>query len=120
MFRQANLLLAHLRRACIGHLSPQISVLDIWTHYTPWPCNQAPKGYSFLVKYPFLWRLGFLATQPRFVHVPIATATAAFVGPQVSRAYDETKPNLVVSVHPLMQVLLCAGEGMGHFLGCAP
>lgn len=90
----------------------QIDVLDIWTDYTPWPCNRLPKTYSFLVKYPFLWRLGFLTSQPRFVHVPVTTATAAFVGPQVSRAFDETRPDLVVSVHPLMQV---CGRG-----GCQP
>ncbi|KAL6770016.1 MGD1 [Auxenochlorella protothecoides x Auxenochlorella symbiontica] len=83
----------------------KIDVLDIWTDYTPWPCNRLPKTYSFLVKYPFLWRLGFLTSQPRFVHVPVTTATAAFVGPQVSRAFDETRPDLVVSVHPLMQIV---------------
>lgn len=98
---------------------PQVDILDIWTHYTPWPCSQMPKAYSFMVKYPVLWKLGFLATQPRFVHVPAATATAAFVGHQVSRAYDEVKPDLVVSVHPLMQVTvtgwlcICFGEGEG-------
>jgi 1,2-diacylglycerol 3-beta-galactosyltransferase len=35
----------------------QIDVCDIWTHYTPWPCNQLPKSYSFMVKYSVLWRL---------------------------------------------------------------
>lgn len=35
----------------------QIDVCDIWTHYTPWPCNQLPKSYNFMVKYSILWRL---------------------------------------------------------------
>lgn len=97
----------HHRHPLLPLSVPQIDVLDIWTDYTPWPCNRLPKTYSFLVKYPFLWRLGFLTSQPRFVHVPVTTATAAFVGPQVSRAFDETRPDLVVSVHPLMQVCVC-------------
>ena len=43
--------------AAVAHLPPQIEVCDIWTHYTPWPCNQPPKSYSFMVKYSVLWRL---------------------------------------------------------------
>ncbi len=35
----------------------QIDVCDIWTDYTPWPCNQLPKSYNFMVKYSILWRL---------------------------------------------------------------
>lgn len=184
---------------------------DIWTHYTPWPCNQLPKSYSFMVKYSLLWKLkwvgslfvvslcgkcfvaawkvlkscvgseepraaavafgglcsgrveemhrhlsslhlpqtelppskrhgcnprsllhsnatpaaaalllelaslprpplrppsarSFEITQPRLVHVPITTAVAAAVGRQVSQCYEHYQPDLVVSVHPLMQV----------------
>lgn len=42
--------------------------------------------------------------QPRIVHVPCATASAAVVGRRVSEAFDIYQPDLVVSVHPLMQV----------------
>lgn len=80
-----------------------IEVVDLWTHHTPWPFNQLPKSYSFMVRYPFIWRANFTATQPRLVHVPLATATAAVVGRHVSAAYDKYRPNLVLSVHPLMQ-----------------
>lgn len=41
--------------------------------------------------------------QPRLVHLPMMTATAAIVGRSVSKVYDEYEPDLVVSVHPLMQ-----------------
>lgn len=83
---------------------PQIDICDIWTDHTPWPCNRLPKSYSFLVKYPLLWRLSFLTSQPRVLHVPAATAVGAFVGRQISQAFEEYDPDLVVSVHPLMQV----------------
>ena len=81
-----------------------MDVLDIWSHHTPWPVNQSPKSYSFLVKHAFLWRATFTATQPRLVHVPTATATAAFAGRHLAEAFEQYDPDLVVSVHPLMQV----------------
>jgi hypothetical protein len=45
--------------------------------------------------------------------VPTATATAAFVGQRISEAFDLYQPDLVVSVHPLMQVRGRPGEGTG-------
>lgn len=80
-----------------------VDIVDIWTAHTPYPFNQSPKTYSFLVKYPVLWRAAFELTQPRAVHVPVSNATLAFVGRSVSEAYEIYKPDLVVSVHPLMQ-----------------
>lgn len=44
-----------------------------------------------------------MATQPRLVHVPLATTMSAFVGASVSAAYEKYNPNLIISVHPLMQ-----------------
>jgi hypothetical protein len=52
----------------------QIDVVDIWTHYTPYPFNQLPKSYSFMVKHGFLWRFGFNTTQ-----VPASTAAMALL-----------------------------------------
>lgn len=81
----------------------KVDVVDLWTAHTPWPFNELPKSYSFMVKYPFIWRANFTLTQPRIVHVPLATASAAIVGASVSEAYDLYDPDLVISVHPLMQ-----------------
>ena len=92
-----------------------MDVLDIWSHHTPWPVNQSPKSYSFLVKHAFLWRATFTATQPRLVHVPTATATAAFAGRHLAEAFEQYDPDLVVSVHPLMQVRAGGRQGLG---GC--
>jgi hypothetical protein len=44
------------------------------------------------------------ALQPRLVHVPASTLSAAIVGRRISEAFDQYQPDLVVSVHPLMQV----------------
>lgn len=71
---------------------------------SPRPALQLPKTYSFMVRYSFLWRFAFTTSQPRIMHVPTATASAAFVGQRISEAFDLYHPDLVVSVHPLMQV----------------
>lgn len=47
-------------------------------------------------------------TQPRLVHVPAQQIMGLMVGHFVSRAYAQYKPDLVVSVHPLMQVCCCS------------
>ncbi len=57
------------------------------------------------MKYPFLWRLGYTFTQPRIVHVPVQSVMGVIMGRQISEAFDRYQPDLVVSVHPLMQVL---------------
>lgn len=43
--------------------------------------------------------------QPRFVHRPTMCLTSAFVAEQLSAAFDVYDPDLVVSVHPLMQLV---------------
>jgi len=78
-------------------------IVDMWTDHTYFPFNNAAKTYSFMVKYPILWRIGYTVTQPRIVHVPAQQVMGLLVGRQVSAAYAKYRPDLVVSVHPLMQ-----------------
>lgn len=81
----------------------RFDIVDMWTEHTYFPFNGAASTYSFMVKYPILWRLGYTLTQPRIVHVPAQQIMGLLVGRQVSTAYAQYKPDLVVSVHPLMQ-----------------
>ena len=37
-----------------------VDSVDIWTEHTPWPFNQLPKSYGFLVKHAMLWRVSSL------------------------------------------------------------
>ncbi len=66
------------------------------------------------VKYPFLWRLGYTFTQPRIVHVPVQSVMGLIMGRQISEAFDRYQPDLVVSVHPLMQVSLSCCSSCGR------
>ncbi|CAI5976661.1 unnamed protein product [Closterium sp. NIES-65] len=80
-----------------------VNVVDLWTDHTPWPFNQLPKSYNFLVRHETLWKMTYYATKPKFVHQPQMAATFAFVARTVSKGLDKYKPDVMVSVHPLMQ-----------------
>ncbi|CAI7786022.1 unnamed protein product [Closterium sp. NIES-53] len=81
----------------------EVAIIDLWKEHTPWPFNQMPKSYSFLVRHETLWKVAFYATKPKFVHQPQMAATSAFVAREVSKGLDKYKPDVIVSVHPLMQ-----------------
>ena len=83
----------------------QVDYVDVWTDHTPYPFNQLPKTYSFMVRNSLIWRIGYYGQQPRFIHVPTQTVSSLFVSKQVAAAFDHYQPDLVVSVHPLMQLV---------------
>eukprot|EP00270_Netrium_digitus_P012671 TRINITY_DN4144_c0_g1_i1.p1 TRINITY_DN4144_c0_g1~~TRINITY_DN4144_c0_g1_i1.p1 ORF type:complete len:617 (+),score=138.84 TRINITY_DN4144_c0_g1_i1:117-1967(+) len=81
----------------------KVHVIDLWKEHTPWPFSELPRSYSFLVKHETLWRFTFHATKPRFVHQSQMAATSAFVAREVAKGLQRYKPDVIVSVHPLMQ-----------------
>jgi 1,2-diacylglycerol 3-beta-galactosyltransferase len=81
----------------------EINVVDLWSSSSPWPLCNMPKSYFFLVKYPWLWRLSFRTSEPELLHEAMFTGYTAIVGRRFARAFQEYKPDLIVSVHPLMQ-----------------
>ncbi|BDA40481.1 probable monogalactosyldiacylglycerol synthase, chloroplas [Coccomyxa sp. Obi] len=83
----------------------QVDYVDIWSNHTPYPFNQLPKTYSFMVRNSLMWRIGYYGQQPRFIHVPTQTISSLFVSKQVGEAFEQYQPDLVVSVHPLMQLV---------------
>lgn len=82
-----------------------LDVVDIWSQHTPWPLNQIPKTYSFLVKNGFLWRFGYYTNQPRIMHQPFLKMTARVARRHIAAAFDHYNPDLIVSVHPLLQLV---------------
>ncbi|KAI7754724.1 hypothetical protein M8C21_013849 [Ambrosia artemisiifolia] len=51
----------------------EVFVTDLWTDHTPWPFNQLPRTYNFLVKH------------------------------EVAKGLMKYQPDIIISVHPLMQ-----------------
>lgn len=50
-----------------------------------------------------LWRIAYTTIQPRAIHIPYLSAMYTFMGKHLHEAFDQYDPDLVVSVHPLMQ-----------------
>mmetsp|Transcript_23633 Transcript_23633/g.57910 ORF Transcript_23633/g.57910 Transcript_23633/m.57910 type:complete len:427 (-) Transcript_23633:761-2041(-) len=80
-----------------------INIVDLWSSSSPWPLCHMPKSYFFLVKNPWLWRMSFRCSEPELLHEAMFTGYTAIVGRRFAQEFQEYMPNLVVSVHPLMQ-----------------
>ncbi|XP_014502519.1 probable monogalactosyldiacylglycerol synthase, chloroplastic isoform X2 [Vigna radiata var. radiata] len=71
----------------------QVFVTDLWADHTPWPFNQLPRSYSFLVKHGPLWKMTYYGTAPRVVHQSNFAATGTFIArfhKLVTRCYCPT------------------------------
>ncbi|XP_020583850.1 monogalactosyldiacylglycerol synthase, chloroplastic [Phalaenopsis equestris] len=81
----------------------QVFVTDLWTDHTPWPFNQLPRSYNFLVKHGTLWKMTYYGTAPRLVHQSNFAATSTFIAREVAKGLMKYQPDIIISVHPLMQ-----------------
>ncbi|KAL8536922.1 hypothetical protein ACS0TY_012198 [Phlomoides rotata] len=81
----------------------QVFITDLWADHTPWPFNQLPKSYNFLVKHGTLWKMTYYATAPRVIHRTNFAATSTFIAREVAKGLMKYQPDIIISVHPLMQ-----------------
>jgi 1,2-diacylglycerol 3-beta-galactosyltransferase len=82
-----------------------IEIIDFITDYLPWPFNQMPKAYPFLSNdAPWLWKLLYGGQTHRLSNSLAQIGSRMLVG-SVNKATDEHKPDLIISVHPLMQLV---------------
>ncbi|KAG8367466.1 hypothetical protein BUALT_Bualt16G0075000 [Buddleja alternifolia] len=81
----------------------RIFVKDVWKEATGWPLNDMEGQYKFMVKHVQLWKVAFHGTSPRWIHSVYLAAIAAFYAKEVEAGLMEYKPDIIISVHPLMQ-----------------
>ncbi|XXG52090.1 hypothetical protein AAC387_Pa03g0494 [Persea americana] len=81
----------------------QIFVKDVWKEYAGWPLNDMERQYKFMVKHGQLWKFAFHGSSPRWVHGSYLAAIAAFYAKEVEAGLMKYKPDIIISVHPLMQ-----------------
>jgi 1,2-diacylglycerol 3-beta-galactosyltransferase len=82
----------------------QAEVADLWAQHTPSPLHDLSSAYRTLVDdLPWLYRFVYEAGQrPEIVHLLIETASRV-LRPLVSQSLRRHNPDLIVSVHPLVQ-----------------
>lgn len=81
----------------------RVFVKDVWKEYTGWPLNDMERSYKFMVKHPRLWKVAFHTTSPQWIHSSYLAAFAAYYAKEVETGLMEYNPDIIISVHPLMQ-----------------
>lgn len=82
-----------------------VTVMDIWTDHAKWPFNNFVPYYRFLSKHPVLWKGMYLFGN--FPPTKLFTEMWSWYScyPSFRKAIMATDPDLVVSVHPLCQLM---------------
>lgn len=82
----------------------EVDMVDLWSEHTPLPLRHMPKTYRFLVDdVPWLYKFIYEVGEKPQVTEPVMKAAAKFLQTFVSRAIRQYNPDLIISVHPLMQ-----------------
>ncbi|XP_044463573.1 monogalactosyldiacylglycerol synthase 2, chloroplastic-like [Mangifera indica] len=81
----------------------RIFVKDVWKEFAGWPLNDMERSYKFLVKHGQLWNVAFHSTSPKWIHGCYLAAIAAYYTKEVEAGLMEYRPDIIISVHPLMQ-----------------
>ncbi len=82
-----------------------IEIVDFITDYLPWPFNQMPKAYPFLSNdAPWMWKLLY-GGQTHALSNALAQVNSRFLVGAVDKAIADHRPDLIISVHPLMQLV---------------
>ncbi|KFK39927.1 hypothetical protein AALP_AA3G307300 [Arabis alpina] len=81
----------------------RIIIKDVWKEYTGWPLNDMERQYKFMVKHVGLWSVAFHGTSPKWIHRSYLSALAAYYAKEIEAGLMEYRPDIIISVHPMMQ-----------------
>jgi len=82
----------------------QVDMVDLWQDHTFPPLNQIPKSYRFLVDdAPWLYKFFYKVGEKPQAMEPLFTAASRVLSRPISQVIHRSNPDLIVSVHPLMQ-----------------
>ncbi|MCS6842771.1 MAG: glycosyltransferase [Caldilineales bacterium] len=98
----AQALAAALRRRYGDQI--ETTILDAWQGHAPWPLNQVPKSYSFLVnRTPWFYSALYHAGERRRVMGAVIGVAAMWSDRRFMAVVEAHRPDAVLSVHPLLQ-----------------
>ena len=82
-----------------------IDIIDFITDYLPWPFNQMPKAYPFLSNdAPWMWKLLY-GGETHGLSNALAQVNSRLLVGAVDKAIADHRPDLIISVHPLLQLV---------------
>lgn len=89
-----------------GDRQVQVSIVDLLMDHLAWPLREFPKSYGWIAnRTPWLWERLWAAGQRPWLADPILGLTAGLSITSLMSAILQHQPDLVVSVHPLVQDL---------------
>ncbi len=84
----------------------QVEIIDLITDFLPFPLNQLPKSYPFLSNdAPWLWKLLYDSQGGGTWGNWLAINGSRWAEQGVRQAFAQYKPDLIISVHPLFQLV---------------
>jgi len=83
----------------MGHFD--VRVQDMFADHCPWPLSEFPGTYKFLMKNPWMWRAVYYGSQ--YGTAQLMNAITFIVEPFVHQEILDREPDVIVSVHPMMQ-----------------
>lgn len=83
----------------------KVNIVDFWVDFAKGPFAKFPQQYAFLAKHPFLWKTTYELT--RFPPFRFLTESVfdTFCHQRVRQAFNDYAPDVIVSVHPLINTL---------------
>ena len=84
----------------------EATIVDLLMDYLPWPMREAPKSYGWIAnRTPWLWSTLYRAGHTSWLAEPIIEATVRLSSTSIMEMFVHYRPDLIVSVHPLVQEL---------------
>lgn len=82
-----------------------VDIVDYWVDFASGPFSKFPKQYTFLAQHPWMWKLTFEATRFPPGRALSETLFNTFGHQNVLKSFQRYAPDLIISVHPLVNTL---------------
>lgn len=83
----------------------RVHTADFWVDFVGGACSDMPAQYAFLAKHPFLWKVAYEATRFPPIRATMEATTNVIGHQRVRKAFEKYSPDLVISVHPLVNTM---------------
>lgn len=83
----------------------EITIEDFWVNVAGFPFHNFPRQYTYLAKRPALWSFFYFWAKFPPTRWITESAFSLFCHAKVRRYYERASPDLIVSVHPLVNTL---------------